>query len=220
MKPTRTLTTALVAVLFILHHSQNAGTFAQQPIVDQSVVFAEEDGLIAVEAEHFFKQTSADVRAFHLTHSKLTPATSPDGDPNHVAGASGGAYLEILPDTRRTHDDKLIKGENFSPDPGKMAVLHYKVHISTPGRYFVWVRAHSTGPEDNGLHVGLDGDWPASGQRLNGAKEKKRGGGKASSERKKNTSVSRSKIFWTLRKQVNTSFNSQCGKMVSSSISG
>ena len=47
-----------------------------------------------------------------------------------------------------------------------MAVLHYKVHFSTPGRYYVWVRAYSTGSEDNGLHVGIDGTWPESGQRL------------------------------------------------------
>ena len=47
-----------------------------------------------------------------------------------------------------------------------MAVLTYLVHINTPGRYYVWVRAYSTGSEDNGLHVGLDGTWPASGQRL------------------------------------------------------
>ena len=139
---------------------------AQQPIADESLVFAEKDGIVAVEAEHFFKQTSSDVRAFHLTHADLTPDVTPDGDPNHVAGASGGAYLEILPDTRRTHGDKLIRGENFSPEAGKMAVLHYKVNSVTPGRYYVWVRAHSTGPEDNGLHVGIDGSWPESGQRL------------------------------------------------------
>lgn len=59
-----------------------------------------------------------------------------------------------------------MKAENFSPEPGKMDVLHYKVHINTPLRYFVWPRAHSTGPEDNGLHVGLDGQWPTSGQCL------------------------------------------------------
>ena len=139
---------------------------ASNPIIDSTVVFAETGGLLAVEAEHFYKQTSADVRAFHLTHSKLAPKVTPDGDPAHVAGASGGAYLEALPDTRRTHADKLVKGKNFSPEAGKMAVLHYRVHISTPGRYYVWVRAHSTGTEDNGLHVGIDGKWPASGQRL------------------------------------------------------
>ncbi len=30
----------------------------------------------------------------------------------------------------------------------------------------VWVRAYSTGTEDNGVHVGLDGQWPASGSKL------------------------------------------------------
>ncbi len=139
---------------------------ANNPIVENSLIFAEKDGLLAVEAEHFFKQSNADVRAFYLTHSKQTPSIQPDGDPAHVAGASGGAYLEILPDTRRTHDDKLIKGQNFAPAPGELAVLHYKVHVNTPGRYYVWVRAYSTGTEDNGLHVGLDGEWPESGQRL------------------------------------------------------
>lgn len=139
---------------------------AQDSIVDETVVFAEKNGMLAVEAEHYFKQTSADVRAFHLTHSMLTPTIKPDGDPSHVAGASGGAYLEILPDTRRTHADKLIKDQNFSPEAGEMAVLHYKVQITNPGKYYVWARAHSTGSEDNGLHVGIDGEWPASGQRL------------------------------------------------------
>jgi hypothetical protein len=47
-----------------------------------------------------------------------------------------------------------------------MAVIGYKVLITNPGRYYVWVRAFSTGSEDNGLHVGIDGTWPASGQRL------------------------------------------------------
>ena len=102
-----------------------------------------------------------------------------------MAGASGGAYLEVLPDTRRTHGDKLINGQNFINEPGKMAVLSYKVHFSNPGRYYVWARTHSTGTEDNGLHVGLDGTWPESGQRMQwtakrtwywDSKQKNRGG--------------------------------------------
>lgn len=97
MKPTTSLRTAIAVSLFILNQNPHTSTFAQQPIIDSSVVFAETDGLIAVEAEHFFKQNSADLRAFHLTHSKLTPAIIPDGDTNHVEGASGGAYLEIPP---------------------------------------------------------------------------------------------------------------------------
>ena len=138
-----------------------------------SVVFKESGGFVAVEAEHFFKQTETETRAFYLTTAETTPDIKPDGDPSHVAGASGGAYIEILPDTRRTHGDKLIRGTNFSPDPGKMAVVHYQVNFQTPGKYYVWVRAHSTGSEDNGLHVGIDGTWPASGQRLQWCEGKK-----------------------------------------------
>ncbi len=65
------------------------------------------------------------------------PDVKSDGDPPYLADASGGAYLEILPDTRRTHDDPLVTGENFSDEPGRLAVLHYIVHFDTPGRYYV-----------------------------------------------------------------------------------
>ncbi|MGI9474002.1 MAG: DUF5060 domain-containing protein [Rubripirellula sp.] len=146
---------------------------ASDPIVDDQVTFVEKDGLLAVEAEHFFKQSKSDKRAFHLTTADHEPGIQPDGDPSHVAGASGGAYLEILPDTRRTHGDKLIRGVNFAPEAGQMAVLHYNVSVSTPGRYYVWARAHSTGSEDNGLHVGIDGEWPETGQRLQWCQGKK-----------------------------------------------
>lgn len=65
-----------------------------------------------------------------------------------------------------THDDKLIKGENFSNAGGEMAVISYPVNFKTTGRYYVWVRAYSTGSEDNGIHVGLDEQWPESGQQM------------------------------------------------------
>lgn len=139
---------------------------ASDPIVNPAVVFAEDNGLVAVEAEHFFEQTRSDTRAFHLTTADQSPPVQPDGDAAHVAGASGGAYLEILPDTRRDHSDPLVRGENFSPQPGKLAILKYKVHFKTTGRYYVWARAYSTGSEDNGLHVGVDGTWPETGQRM------------------------------------------------------
>ncbi|MEM7312071.1 MAG: DUF5060 domain-containing protein, partial [Planctomycetota bacterium] len=143
-----------------------AVAWSQNATTAEPVVFAEKDGLVAVEAEHYFKQTQIETRAFHLTTESNTPDINPDGDPNHVGGASGGAYLEILPDTRRNHGHKLIHGTNFSPEPGKLAVLHYRVNFDKPGKYYVWVRAYSTGSEDNGLHVGIDGTWPESGQRL------------------------------------------------------
>jgi Domain of unknown function (DUF5060)/Putative collagen-binding domain of a collagenase len=135
------------------------------PIAKTDLVLAETDGILAFEAEHFYKQTTTEKRAWHICGSANAPALKPDPDPLHVAGASGGAYLEILPDTRANHSEKLIQGENFTDKPGLLAVLSYKVYIHTPGRYYVWIRSFSTGSEDNGVHVGLNGQWPASGQR-------------------------------------------------------
>ncbi len=141
-------------------------TLTLTPTVGVSTIFEETGGLVAVEAEHFAVQTQMDVRKWYITSATQKPQASPDGDESHEATASGEAYLEVLPDTRRNNTNKLIHGENFSNEPGKLAVLVYPVHFNTPGRYYVWVRAYSTGAEDNGLHVGLDGTWPESGQRL------------------------------------------------------
>lgn len=55
-----------------------------------------------------------------------------------------------------------------------MAILRYKVHINNPGRYYVWVRSDSTGSEDNGVHVGLNGQWPESGKRWQTVKKNHR----------------------------------------------
>lgn len=106
---------------------------------------------ITVEAESFLRQERTEVRRWEIQKG---------------LGASGGAYLQAVPDTRRTHDDKLIKGENFSDEPGQLAVLTYQAAFPAPGRYYVSVRAYSTGTEDNGIHVGLNGQWPESGRRM------------------------------------------------------
>lgn len=137
-----------------------------KPTVEDALVFAEKDGLVAVEAEHFSRQEAGGVRAFHITSTQYSPSIEPDGDKPHIDGASGHAYIEILPDSRRNHGEKLIKGENFSDEPGAAAVVTYRVQFQTTGRYYVWVRAFSSGSEDNGLHVGIDGKWPESGRRM------------------------------------------------------
>jgi hypothetical protein len=113
---------------------------------------AQDSGLIRIEAESFQKQSRDAVRKWQVLREGAD-------------GASGGAFIKVLPDTRRTHDDKLIKGENFTDEPGAMAVLSYPINVPEPGRYFVWARTFSSGTEDNGLHFGLDGAWPASGAR-------------------------------------------------------
>lgn len=55
-----------------------------------------------------------------------------------------------------------------------MAVLTYRIRVNTPGRSFVWVRAYSTGSEDNGIHVGLKGAWPETGARMQWRQGKRR----------------------------------------------
>ena len=124
---------------------------------------AEKPEFVEIEAERFESQEKSEVRKWHIVRA-------PEG---YGAGAGGGAYVEIRPDTRKTHDDKLIAGENFSDQPGGLAVLHYRVEFTSPGRYYVWVRAWSTGTEDNGIHAGIDSQWPDSDRRMQWCEGKK-----------------------------------------------
>ena len=127
------MTRCTAFVTCVLLGTLTSGTHGDtpRPIAGPDLVFQERDGIAAVEAEHFHRQTRAEVRAWHLTSPQHTPAVAPDGDPPHTAGASGGAYLEILPDTRRTHDDPLVPGENFTNEPG--CPTHPPAATSWPG---------------------------------------------------------------------------------------
>ena len=141
-------------------------------IINDAIIFEEKNEIVAIEAEFFHQQTSTDIRQWYRTSKNELAKVGRDDDEQHSDKASNNTYLEILPDTRVTHADKLIHGENFSNEAGKMAILHYKVNFSSPGRYFIWVRAFSTGGEDNGLHVGINNIWPESGQRMQWCKGK------------------------------------------------
>jgi hypothetical protein len=132
----------------------------------QSTVFLEIDGLVAVEAEHFSKNTESPHRAWYVTSESESPGILPDPDPNHAASASGRAYLEILPDTRVTHDDPIQDGVSFYSAPGQGPTVEYRVHFTTPGTYYVWARAFSTGSEDNGVHAGINGTWPSTSSKM------------------------------------------------------
>jgi len=143
-----------------------------QPLVAQDVVFEEVDGQIVVEGEAFFTQTNIDKRAWHITSAAHTPNVGRDIDPPHFADASGGAYIEVLPDTGNDPVGPR-KGESISDVGGEMAAASYRVHFNNPGRYFIWVRALGTDGDDNTLHFGMDGEWPT-----NSVKMHHNGGGK------------------------------------------
>lgn len=136
------------------------------PIINNALTFEEQNGSVSIEAEYFYQQSLTQKRKWFRTSKEELPKIGRDEDKQHVYDASNNAYLEILPDERVTHDDKLIHGENFTNEPGKIAVLSYKVKFNTPGRYYVWVRAFSTGREDNVLHVGLNNIWLENGRRM------------------------------------------------------
>ncbi len=118
---------------------------------------SDQNKIVLIEAESFTRQHKDQIRKWHVV--------TVDTD-SIAATASGKKYIEILPDTRKTHADPLIHGENFSNEPGKIGIVDYEINFTHNGRYFVWVSAFSTGTEDNGIHVGLNGQWPASGQRI------------------------------------------------------
>lgn len=148
---------AMVILMIMSHHFLSA----------QVEHFSEREGMVAVEAEDFAKQYKDEVRKWFIVSADAEDRPElRDLDTAFFQTASSRAYLEILPDTRTNHDEKLIHGENFSNKPGVVAIIEYPIHFTTTGRYYVWVRAHSTGTEDNGIHVGLDGEWPESGQRM------------------------------------------------------
>jgi hypothetical protein len=119
--------------------------------MDAKPMAYEKNGYVEMEAEDFANQAKDEKRKWHVqTHDS----------------ASGKKYMMILPDTRKTHDDSLYNGINFSNKPGDMAVLSYHINFATTGRYYVWVRAMSTGSEDNSVHVGLNNTWPETGARM------------------------------------------------------
>ena len=128
--------------------------------------YEEKNGLLSINAEDFASQALDSVRRWYVIGPGDQAPNVHDRDRNHSATTASGKYIEILPDTRATHADTLTRGINFSNEPGLMGVLSYNVYFNTPGEYIVWVRAFSTGAEDNGLHVGINGTWPESGQRV------------------------------------------------------
>jgi len=63
---------------------------------------------VRVEAEDFTSKSDR----WALTSDTQTPDLGPDPDPPHNNTASGKANLELLPDTRVTHDDEVHNGGN------------------------------------------------------------------------------------------------------------
>lgn len=131
--------------------------------IAKTKIHEEVDGFVVIEAEDYARQSNDKVRKW-ITIDQQTDLTPYDVE--YKEGASEGRYIQILPDTRRTHNDDFTPGVNFATGVGDMAVVSYKVRFTMPGRYYVWVSCHSSNSEDNGVHVGINGTWHESGQRM------------------------------------------------------
>ncbi len=139
---------------------------ADTPLVPAKSYFEEKDGLVVIEAEHFHKQTRDIIRRWYINSPATTPAAKPDLDANLHSEASGLAYVEALPDTFVTEHDRAIDGINLGLAPGSVAVLHYRVKFTTPGRYYLWSRLRSNDEEDNTINAGLNDEWRLSSRCL------------------------------------------------------
>lgn len=128
-------------------------------------IFIVKDGFVEVEAECYHIQKNAEERTWQIKNKFSEYDHHTDPDSMEYLTASGECFVELLPDTRVTSKDKLLQGINFSREPC-LSILEYNVKFQTPGKYYVWVRAFSTGSEDNSIHVGIDDTWPESGKQM------------------------------------------------------
>src|SRR5205085_8807356 len=96
--------------------------------------FQEQSGQVVVEAEHYDGQISRSGKSWVLRTDH--------------AGYSGSGAMVAEPDT-----GSLINTGYTTSSPE----LQYQVLFTTPGTYYVWVRAWADDDNDNSVHVGVDG---------------------------------------------------------------
>ncbi len=104
-------------------------------VVRDSGFFAEDSGRVVIEAEHYWTNTPR-------LGQRWTAATA-------QAGYSGDAYLVAGPERGTTVDWSF---HERAPE------LRYKIWVSHPGTYVVYVRGFSPDSAANSVHVGLDNE--------------------------------------------------------------
>lgn len=113
----------------------------------------ERGGQVVFEAERFnMVDDNGTTRSWYAADDANRPM--PDPDPER-AGASGGSYMEALPDDAVNQQT-----------PGDGPRVSYDIEFTTTGTYYVHVRGWVNDDNDNTVHVGVDGMWPASGTRI------------------------------------------------------
>jgi len=101
--------------------------------------FQESGGEVVIEAEHYDAIISRSGKDWVLQTSN--------------EGYLGDGYLQALPQTGTRFDTDYA---TTSPE------VRYLVSFTTPGTYYLWVRAYRTSRSDDGAHFGIDGTAPAT----------------------------------------------------------
>ncbi|MBM3823149.1 MAG: hypothetical protein FJ404_09730 [Verrucomicrobia bacterium] len=107
----------------------------------EAAVYKEVGGVVVVEAEHFDKRNNSDDD--HVW--KIIP----DEDPGHAyRNARGGKYMEVTPDSGQNRNNADAK------DAGP--TMDYKVKISVPGQYRMWLRTIGFDGASDSMYVSID----------------------------------------------------------------
>jgi hypothetical protein len=106
--------------------------------------FVESNGTVVIEAEHFTTNTA---RASHNWANLANGA------------ASGGQVMRVDPNNNPNVNTGYTTG---SPQ------LDFPIQFTTTGTYQVWIRGSGPTADDDSCHVGLDGQGPASSDRITG----------------------------------------------------
>jgi hypothetical protein len=178
---------------------------------------AEKKGIVTVEAENFFSQTNDEIRKWFVI-SKNSKSDLQQFDANISKTASAKSYIAVLPDTRVTHDDKLIAGENFSNEPGKMAVVNYKVRFKNPGNITFGCGHFPLAPKTMEFMLELTASGPKAASGCSCATERTNGRGQVNNVPKPIIAARNSLFFSKFLLQVSILFHFRYGKMVSGSI--
>jgi len=104
--------------------------------------FLESGGTVVIEAEHFTTNTT---RASHTWTASADTA------------ASGGQVMRCLPNNGANINTGYTTG---SPE------LDFPIQFTTTGTYQVWLRGSAATADDDSAHVGIDGQGPASSDRI------------------------------------------------------
>ncbi len=125
-----------------------------EPPLPGTKIYQEKNGILCVEAENYDKKIDRKPDGFENTHSWQIN--------NDKKGYSGSGYVQIMP-------DEYCEGCDgpSSPRDASGAELVWRIKVSTPGTYYIWVRGMSMGGESNGCHIGVDGVLPYMGPGSN-----------------------------------------------------